>query len=96
MTIQLNDQSWTYTPFCGADYNGVTDLGAVIVYSFHDCLQACSSMNLNAGRDVCVAVEFNADMKSIVPGFFGTCFLKANTNTPNVKGGNSIAAAFLN
>ena len=81
-------KSWTFTPYCSADYNAVTDIGAVVVYSFRDCLQACASMNFNAGKNVCLGVEFNADMKNIVPGNYGNCFLKPKLGTPNVYGKN--------
>lgn len=81
-------KSWTFTPYCSADYNDVKDIGAFIAYSFRDCLQACASMNLNAGKNVCLGVEFNADMKSIIPDNYGNCFLKPKLNPPNVYGRN--------
>ena len=88
-------KSYVFTPYCSADYNGVTDIGAIIVYSFTDCMQACASMNFNANKNVCVGVEFNADMKKIIPGNYGNCFLKPKINSPNVYGQNLNAGAAL-
>ena len=88
-------KTWRFTPYCSADYNGVTDIGAIVVYSFNDCLTACASMNLNAGKNVCVGVEFNADMKNIIPGNYGNCFLKPKLNAPNMYGKNLNVGAAL-
>ena len=78
--ITIGSQSWRFTPRCSTDYQG-NDIGGVIVYSFHDCLQACASHNQWVGRDECKAVRFNADMAAIIARFGGDCFLKNGTDT---------------
>ncbi len=94
---QSPSQSWMFQATCGADYHGTNiDVVAVIVYSFHDCLQACASMNFNAGKTTCKSIEFNGDMPNIIPRNYGTCFLK-NSIPPITlgNGAHNVAAALV-
>jgi len=85
--IGLGADSWVFTPSCGIDYNG-GDFGAVIVYSFHDCLQACAAHNHFSGKDECNAVSFKANQTSAVPHDYGNCWLKSGDhNTFSVPDG---------
>lgn len=59
---------------CATDY-GDSNLGAVIVYSFKDCLQACAAHNSFSGKEECLGVHFAADMSTIGANF-GNCWLK--------------------
>nr|KAI0389025.1 hypothetical protein F5Y17DRAFT_469997 [Xylariaceae sp. FL0594] len=76
VAIGLGSDSWVFKPACGIDYNG-GDFGAVIVYSFHDCLQACAAHNHFSGKDVCNAVSFKANQTAAVPTDYGNCWLKS-------------------
>ena len=92
--ITLGTRTWRFTPACGTDYGGY-DIGAVIVYSFHDCLQACAAHNFFYGVDQCVAVHFTANMASAIASNFGDCWLKNGTSPPATGQGNSVISAIL-
>ena len=94
-TVSLGQNSWDFRITCGLDYNGVTDIVAVISHSFKDCLQACASYNLNHKADQCIALHFAADLDNSVPINFGNCWLKTSTGTPNQGRANTDAAARL-
>jgi hypothetical protein len=92
--VALGTKTWTFKPRCGADYPG-NDMGAVIVYSFHDCLQACAAHNYFSGKNECVAVEFNANMNFYIAEDFGNCWLKTVQGAEQAFGGNLNAGALL-
>jgi len=92
--ITLGTKSWRFEPTCGRDYQG-DDIGAVIVYSFHDCLQACAAHNYFSGKDECVAVEFWSDMAAAIPDHYGNCWLKNGQGTQYDYGDNMRVAAKL-
>ncbi|GAP86266.1 hypothetical protein SAMD00023353_1801490 [Rosellinia necatrix] len=75
IAISLGSKSWVFTPACNIDYSG-SDFGAVIVYSFHDCLQACAAHNHFSGEDECIAVTFKADQIHYIQSDYGNCWLK--------------------
>ncbi|RYC62240.1 hypothetical protein CHU98_g3958 [Xylaria longipes] len=75
IAISLGADSWGFTPACGIDYSG-SDFGAVIAYSFQDCLQACAAHNHFSGNDECMAITFKANQTSSVPKDYGNCWLK--------------------
>lgn len=77
--ITLGDKTWSFKPSCGTDSGGF-DIGAVIVYSFHDCLQACAAHNHFYGEDQCVDAHFSADMAPLIASDYGNCWLKNGTN----------------
>ncbi|KAI1815818.1 hypothetical protein GGS20DRAFT_584112 [Poronia punctata] len=74
-SITLGRDTWIFSPVCAKDYNG-GDFGAVIAYSFHDCLQACAAHNHFSGKDVCNAVSFQANQTAAIEKDFGNCWLK--------------------
>ncbi|KAI1505232.1 hypothetical protein F5X99DRAFT_368776 [Biscogniauxia marginata] len=92
--ITLGDNSWTFTPSCGTDYWG-SDFGAVIVYSFHDCLQACAAHNHFSGEDQCMAVTFSANQTAKIPTNYGNCWLKSDSGEENDGTDNTVAGAVL-
>ncbi|KAI1747553.1 hypothetical protein F4782DRAFT_520786, partial [Xylaria castorea] len=75
IAISLGDKPWVFTPVCGLDYSG-SDFAAVIVYSFHDCLQACAAHNHFSGENECSAVTFQANQTQYIPIYYGNCWLK--------------------
>ncbi|TGJ82604.1 hypothetical protein E0Z10_g6165 [Xylaria hypoxylon] len=82
MAISLGTDSWVFTPTCDLDYSG-SDFAAVIVYSFHDCLQACAAHNYFSGEDECTAVTFRADQTKNIPTHYGNCWLKKGNPAGN-------------
>ncbi|KAI0159561.1 hypothetical protein GGR57DRAFT_499888 [Xylariaceae sp. FL1272] len=74
-TIKLGSKSWVFDLTCGTDFAG-GDIGAVIVYSLNDCLQACAAHNFFSGDDSCQHVTFNANQTFEVPKDYGNCWLK--------------------
>ncbi|KAI0521430.1 hypothetical protein F5B22DRAFT_596797 [Xylaria bambusicola] len=79
MAITLGDKSWTFKPTCDVDYSG-GDFGAVIAYSFHDCLQACAAHNSFSGKDECTAITYRTDQTKYIPSNYGNCWLKRGDN----------------
>ncbi|KAI0594415.1 hypothetical protein F4775DRAFT_574135 [Biscogniauxia sp. FL1348] len=92
--IAWDQNSWTFRPTCGTDYQGA-DFGAVIVYSFHDCLQACAAHNHFSGDSHCAAVTFSANQTFQIPRNFGNCWLKTGTGTQRTGMGNTYVSAVL-
>ena len=93
-TITLGDSSWHFTPSCGTDF-AYHDIGAVIVYSFHDCMQACAAHNHFYGENQCVVAHFSAEMTNAIANDYGNCWLKNATETVIVGRGNLVASAQL-
>ncbi|KAI1437168.1 hypothetical protein GGR50DRAFT_646355 [Xylaria sp. CBS 124048] len=81
MSISFSGDTWVFTPACGIDYNG-GDFGALIAYSFHDCLHACAAHNHFSGNESCTTVTFRANQTEWVPESFGNCWLKAGEPGP--------------
>jgi hypothetical protein len=94
-SIFLGQDSWNFKVTCGMDYNGVTDIMAIITYSFKDCMQACASYNRNHKADQCVALHWSALMDQAIPANYGNCWLKTSTGTQNQGKANTDAAAKL-
>ena len=94
-SIFLGADSWDFKVTCGMDYNDVTDIMAIISYSFKDCMQACASFNRNQKADQCTALHFTTDLTNAVPANHGNCWLKKNTGTQNSDKRNTHAAARL-
>ncbi|KAI5917442.1 hypothetical protein F4810DRAFT_696317 [Camillea tinctor] len=92
--IAWDASSWTFTPTCGTDYVGA-DFGAVIVYSFHDCMQACAAHNHFSGTTQCAAVTFSANQTYQIARNFGNCWLKTGTGTQNTAAGDTFVSAVL-
>ncbi|KAI1492022.1 hypothetical protein F5X96DRAFT_668178 [Biscogniauxia mediterranea] len=92
--IAWDRSSWTFTPTCGTDFQGA-DFGAVVVYSFHDCLQACAAHNHFSGESQCAAVTFSANQTAQIPRNFGNCWLKTGTGTQVSGRGNTFVSAVL-
>ncbi|KAI1327979.1 hypothetical protein F5Y16DRAFT_370290 [Xylariaceae sp. FL0255] len=90
----LDDDSWVFTPLCGVDYEG-SDFGAVIVYSFNDCLEACAAHNHYSGNTSCTALTFRANQTEEIPENYGNCWLKYGTPSPVSVGSNLVAGALL-
>ncbi|KAI0426676.1 hypothetical protein F5Y09DRAFT_318222 [Xylaria sp. FL1042] len=82
IAISLGADSWVFTPACGTDYTG-SDFGAVIAYSFHDCLQACAAHNHFSGEDECTALTFAANQTQYIPSNYGNCWLKKGNPNRN-------------
>ncbi|KAI3332493.1 hypothetical protein HD806DRAFT_480764 [Xylariaceae sp. AK1471] len=82
IAISLGADSWVFTPSCGTDYSG-SDFGAVIAYSFNDCLQACAAHNHFSGKDECTALTFKANQTLEIPKDYGNCWLKTGTPKGN-------------
>ncbi|KAI1421031.1 hypothetical protein F5Y12DRAFT_770258 [Xylaria sp. FL1777] len=82
IAISLGADSWVFTPACGVDYTG-SDFGAVIAYSFHDCLQACAAHNHFSGEDECTALTFGANQTKYIPTNYGNCWLKKGSPNGN-------------
>jgi len=93
-TITLGDTSWHFKPSCGTDFFG-HDIGAVIVYSFHDCMQACAAHNHFWGADQCVVAHFDANMAPLIKSDYGNCWLKNGSQISGDQGGNLLASAEL-
>ncbi|KAI1294290.1 hypothetical protein F5Y03DRAFT_319404 [Xylaria venustula] len=95
ITITLGTAKWVFTPACGTDYSG-SDFGAVIVYTLHDCLQACAAHNHFTGQDECTAITFAANQTQYIPTDYGNCWLKkgspSGVQSPN---GNLVIGAQL-
>jgi len=92
--VTLGTRSWRFTVTCGTDHVGY-DIGAVIVYSFRDCLQACAAHNHFSGEDRCVAVEFNANMTPAISQDYGDCWLKNGTAAEETVSSNLLVGAVL-
>jgi hypothetical protein len=92
--ITLGSKSWRFTPMCGTNLPG-DDIGAVIVYSYHDCLQACAAHNFFTGKDECVAIHFDSDQTRSIPSNFGNCWIKRGNGKTGVNGVMDNAAAIL-
>jgi hypothetical protein len=87
--VFLSPQQYSFSVKCGIDINGKeVDIMAVVSYSLNDCLMACASYNRNTGSTICKGVEFNADLTTVVPNYFGTCWLKKFT-TAQIRDTNS-------
>ncbi|KAI0147703.1 hypothetical protein GGR57DRAFT_515450 [Xylariaceae sp. FL1272] len=73
--------------YCNTEYNYDSDKAilSIIVYTLHDCLQACVSFNHYVNSDTCTAVEFFANMTSEVPGHEANCFMATDTGTSDLK-----------
>ncbi|KAI1268832.1 hypothetical protein F5Y18DRAFT_423062 [Xylariaceae sp. FL1019] len=74
-TIKLGSKSWVFDLTCGTDFGG-GDIGAVIVYSINDCMQACAAHNYFSNDNSCQHVTFNANQTSEIPKDYGNCWLK--------------------
>ena len=94
-SIFLGADSWDFKVACGTDYNDVTDIMAIISYSFKDCMQACASFNRNHKADQCTALHWTTDLTNSVPTNYGNCWLKTNTGTQNSNKQNTHAGARL-
>jgi hypothetical protein len=99
-SITINGATWTYNLHCGDDYTGQRiDLAAPTVYSFNDCLKACSTYSLFTQNSTgCVGVAFNANLTNFVPRFYGNCFLKTylgQLSTESPPDPNQVAAALI-
>ncbi|KAI1075655.1 hypothetical protein F5B20DRAFT_558911 [Whalleya microplaca] len=92
--ISLGTKSWTFAATCGTDYVG-NDFGAVIVYSFRDCLQACAAHNHFSGENSCTAATFRANQTEQIPKNYGNCWLKNGTGQTLTGIGNAAIAAQL-
>jgi hypothetical protein len=77
-SVTIGTDTWTYDLTCSADFNGdAIDLAAPTVYSFSDCIKACSTYSYYTQNVTgCVGVAFNANLTYEVPRNFGNCFLK--------------------
>ncbi|KAI0186048.1 hypothetical protein EV127DRAFT_484559 [Xylaria flabelliformis] len=91
IAISLGSNSWVFTPACGIDYSN-SDFAAVIVYSFHDCLQACAAHNHFSGQDECSAITFQANQTRFVPANYGNCWLKKGNPAGNKASNESLTA----
>ncbi|KAI8629075.1 hypothetical protein F5Y19DRAFT_89313 [Xylariaceae sp. FL1651] len=97
IAITLGSDMWVFTPACNIDYTG-SDFAAVIVYSFHDCLQACAAHNHFSGKNECTALSFRANQTEEIPINYGNCWLKSGSPKGNAVSGadeNLAAAAVL-
>ncbi|KAI0448804.1 hypothetical protein F5B21DRAFT_496364 [Xylaria acuta] len=94
IAISLGADSWVFTPACGVDYSG-SDFAAVIVYSFHDCLQACAAHNHYSGEEECMAVTFQANQTQFIPANYGNCWLKKGNPAGNPADDDLTAGAKL-
>jgi len=92
--ITLGSRTWRFRPRCGTNYPG-QDIGAVIVYSFHDCLQACAAHNFFTGKDECVAVHFDSIQTRAIPSNFGNCWIKRTGTQASPGGANDNCGATL-
>jgi hypothetical protein len=92
--ISLGGKTWKYKVLCGQNISK-QDFGAVVVYSLHDCLQACAAHNFYSGKDECKAVHFDTDMPTVIPLYYGNCWLKTATGPTDKGGGGKHAAAVL-
>lgn len=52
---------------------------SIIVYTLHDCLQACVSFNHYADADNCTAASFYANLAVAIPNNEANCFLRTGT-----------------
>ncbi|KAI1114777.1 hypothetical protein F5Y14DRAFT_412788 [Nemania sp. NC0429] len=76
-TIQLGSKAWVFEAACGIDHRG-GDIAAVIVYSFHDCLQACAAHNYFSNDNTCTHITFTANQTEEIPKDYGNCWLKTD------------------
>ncbi|KAI1122084.1 hypothetical protein F5Y10DRAFT_254802 [Nemania abortiva] len=74
-------QTSTFQMFCGMTYtySRAKAILSIIVYSLHDCLQACVSFNHYADADNCTAVIFYANLTYVVPGGEANCYMATDT-----------------
>ncbi|KAI1263211.1 hypothetical protein F5Y18DRAFT_132757 [Xylariaceae sp. FL1019] len=74
----------TFQMHCGREYNYEQDKAilSIIVYSLHDCLQACVSFNHYVNSDNCTAVKF---MSFVVPDYEANCFMATDTGTSDLN-----------
>ncbi|KAI0970172.1 hypothetical protein F4678DRAFT_149100 [Xylaria arbuscula] len=94
-SITLETHTWTFAPACGVDYSG-SDFGAVVVYTLHDCLQACAAHNHFSGEDECTALTFAANQTQYIPTDYGNCWLKkGNPSGVQSPSGNLVIGAKL-
>ncbi|KAI1363625.1 hypothetical protein F5Y08DRAFT_308962 [Xylaria arbuscula] len=72
---------------------------SIIVYSLHDCLQACVSFNHYVNSDNCTAVMFFSNLTSKLSESEANCFMATDTGSSSLKTdpeGNNLVTALIN
>ncbi|KAI0553131.1 hypothetical protein F4679DRAFT_496857 [Xylaria curta] len=71
----------TFQMYCrkGPVYDMNQAILSIIVYTLHDCLQACVSFNHYVDSDNCTAASFYANMTAVVPTAEANCYLRTGT-----------------
>ncbi|KAI1758067.1 hypothetical protein F4782DRAFT_476320 [Xylaria castorea] len=71
----------TFQMFCSNSpaYDSEAAILSIILYTLHDCLQACVSYNHYVNADTCTAASFYANLTSVIPASEANCFLRTGT-----------------
>lgn len=88
-----NGQSWALS--CHLDeYTG--DLGAILAYTYQDCIEACAAMNKWQGEErVCSRVQFSSLVAEKMAEDWGNCWLKNGSAYQTSPEGRGVSAKLV-
>ncbi|KAI0506527.1 hypothetical protein F5B22DRAFT_650639 [Xylaria bambusicola] len=91
----------TFQMYCrnAYTYDSNKAILSIVVYTLHDCLQACVSFNHYVNADNCTAAMFFSNLTSTLPESGANCFMATDTDVSSLEPseeGNNLVTALIN